>query len=72
MSSEIVYCSVCGNRMKPSQAYKIFLDEIAEVPWSTPEHRVYKGGNHAYLCSEKCYEIFKKNMKEFWHPDGEY
>jgi YHS domain-containing protein len=58
--------------MKPAEIYKIFLDEIAEAPWSTPEHREYVGGKHAYLCSKKCYESYKWNMKAFWHPDGEY
>lgn len=67
-----VYCSACSKAIKPVNAYKLFLDEMAEVPWSTPEHRIFKGGNHTYLCSKKCYEIFKKNMIEFWHPDGEY
>lgn len=72
MSSEVVYCSSCSKRMKPSEAYKIFLDETAEVPWSTPEHPEYVGGNHIYVCSKECNEILKKNMKGFWDPEGEY
>ena len=72
MPSDIVYCTSCGKRMKPSEAYRIFLDETAEVPWSTKDKPEYVGGNHAYLCSEECYESYKRNMKEFWHPDGEY
>jgi YHS domain-containing protein len=48
------------------------VDEKVEVPWSTHEHPEYKGGEPIYICSKKCHEIFKKNMKEFWHPEGEY
>lgn len=29
-----VYCSTCSKAIKPVNAYKIFLDEIAEIPWS--------------------------------------
>jgi YHS domain-containing protein len=72
MDSNFVYCVKCTKRFKPVNAYRIFLDEVEEVPWSTPEHREYKGGNHTYICSEKCYHDFKKNMKEFWDPKGVY
>lgn len=72
MPSEAVNCTVCGKKIRISEAYKIFLDEVAELPWSTPEHREYKGGKHTYLCSRECYEKYKLNMKEFWHPEGEY
>ncbi len=72
MSSNLVYCVSCGNPLMPKDAYKIFVDEIVELPWSTPQHRNYKGGNTKYVCSKECYEVFKMNMKEFWHPNGEY
>jgi YHS domain-containing protein len=72
MDSNFVYCVKCAKRFKPVNAYRIFLNELEEVHWSTPEHREYKGGNHIYICSEKCYQDFKKNMKEFWDPNGEY
>ncbi len=72
MSSTIVYCVSCGNSLKPSNAYRVYVDEKVEVPWSTHEHPEYKGGEPIYVCSKKCHEIFKKNMKEFWHPEGEY
>ena len=72
MPSEIVYCAKCSKGLQPSQAYRIFLDDVVELPWSTPQHRQYKGGNNVYLCSKKCYEEYKLNMKEFWNPEGEY
>lgn len=72
MGSNFVYCVKCAKHLKPVDAYKIFVDEIVELPWSTPQHREYKGGETIYLCSEKCYQNFKKNMKEFWDPNGEY
>ncbi len=72
MSSTIVYCVSCGNSLKPSNAYKVYVDEKVEVPWSTPQNPIYKGGEPIFVCSKNCYEAFKMNMKEFWHPNGEY
>lgn len=72
MTSVEVHCISCGKHFKSSNAYRVFVDEKVEVPWSTPQHREYKGGEPIYVCSKKCYEDFKKNMKEFWHPEGEY
>ena len=71
MSSSIVYCVSCSNRLKPANAYKIFVDKIMELLWNTPQHIEYKGGGTISVCSEKCYQAFMKNMKEFWDPYGE-
>ena len=67
-----VYCVSCGDSLKPADAYKVSVDEMVELPWSTPRHREYKGGETIYVCSEECYQIFKKNMNEFWNPEDEY
>jgi YHS domain-containing protein len=50
----------------------VYVDEKVEVPWSTPQNPIYKGGEPIFVCSKNCYEAFKMNMKEFWHPNGEY
>ena len=44
MSSSIFYCVSCGNGLKPADAYRVYVDEMVEVPWSTPENPIYKGG----------------------------
>lgn len=65
MSSTIVYCVSCGNSLKPSTAYRMYVDEKVEVPWSTPQNPIYKGGEPIFVCSKKCHDAFKMNMKEF-------
>ena len=67
-----VMCTSCGNNFNPPDTYKILVEETELLPWSTPANPQYKEKGPIYLCSKHCYEVYKKNMKEFWDPDGEY
>ena len=67
-----VMCTSCGKEFSPSDAYKILVEETELLPWSTLDNPQYKEKGPIYLCSKKCYQAFKMNMKEFWHPEGEY